>query len=129
MERLFNRYFASAGLESDPTPLTGASDYGPFMDVGIPVGGLFTGATGIKTEEQADVYGGTAGEAYDSCYHQACDTVSRLNTKALSEMSDAAAHAIMTLGKTKTGFFEDGSLRAGERVLVKPGAPHGRPLR
>lgn len=129
IEKVFTRYFDSQGLESDPTPFSGRSDYGPFIAVGIPAGGLFTGAEGDKTEEQADVYGGTAGEDYDSCYHQACDTVNNLNTKALSEMSDAAAHAIMTLGKTKTGFFEDGSLRAGERVVVKPRARLGHPAR
>ncbi|MBA2445920.1 MAG: M20/M25/M40 family metallo-hydrolase [Nocardioidaceae bacterium] len=126
IERIFNRYFSSQDLESDPTPLGGTSDYAPFMDVGIPIGGIFTGATGIKTEEQAEVYGGTAGEAYDSCYHEACDRVDRLNTKALSEMSDAAAHGIMTLAKTKSGFFEDGSLRVGQRVVVKPGARFGQ---
>lgn len=129
IERLFNRYFASQGLESDPTPFSGRSDYGPFIEVGIPAGGLFTGAEGIKTEEQAAVYGGTAGVAYDSCYHQACDTINNVNTKALSEMSDAVAHGIMTLAKTKTGFFEDGSLRVGERVVVKPRAPLGHPAR
>jgi hypothetical protein len=39
----------------------GRSDYGPFLAVGIPSGGLFTGAEKIKTEEQAARYGGTAG--------------------------------------------------------------------
>ncbi len=38
----------------------GRSDYGPFIAIGIPAGGLFTGAEGIKTPEQAEVYGGTA---------------------------------------------------------------------
>ena len=35
----------------------------------IPFGGLFTGAEGIKTPEQVAVYGGTAGQQYDPCYH------------------------------------------------------------
>ena len=43
---------------------------------GIPAGGLFSGAEGIKTDGEASVYGGTAGEAVRSCYHQACDHVS-----------------------------------------------------
>lgn len=40
----------------------------------FPFGGLFTGAEGIKTPEQAAVYGGTAGQQLDPCYHLACDT-------------------------------------------------------
>ena len=58
------------------------------------------------------MYGGTAGAPYDSCYHQACDTVDNLSTAALNELGDAAAHSIMTLAVSKTGFFEDGSRMA-----------------
>ena len=112
IEDIFTSYFASQGLESDPTPFDGRSDYGPFIAVGIPAGGLFTGAEGIKTPAQAAIYGGTAGEPYDPCYHQACDTINNLSTQALFEMGDAAAHAVMTLARTRTGFFPDGSLRA-----------------
>ena len=81
----------------EPTAFDGRSDYGPFIAVGIPAGGLFTGAEGIKTAEEAAIYGGTAGVAYDPCYHQACDTINNLNTKALYELGDAAAHATLTL--------------------------------
>ena len=116
IEDLFTRYFASQGLETDPTAFDGRSDYGPFIAVGIPAGGLFTGAEGIKTPEQAAVYGGTAGVAYDPCYHQACDTINNLSTNALSEMSDGAAHASMTLARSRSGFFEDGSRVATRKV-------------
>jgi Zn-dependent M28 family amino/carboxypeptidase len=112
IEQVFTQYFASQGLESEPTPFSGRSDYGPFIAVGIPAGGLFSGAEGIKTEEQAAIYGGTAGVAYDPCYHQACDTITNLNTKALFEMGDATAHAVLTLARTRSGFFEDGSRAA-----------------
>ena len=53
-------------------------------------------------------------QPYDPCYHQACDTINNLSTKALFEMGDAAAHAVLTLAKSKTGLFEDGS-RVGQR--------------
>ena len=33
-------------------------------------------------------------------------------------MGDAAAHATMTLARTRTGFFEDGSFRTGARAGV-----------
>jgi hypothetical protein len=61
------------------------------------------------------VYGGTAGEPYDPCYHQACDTITNLNTDALNELGDAATHAVYTLAVTRTGFFPDGSLRAAQQ--------------
>ena len=96
----------------------GRSDYGPFITVGIPAGGLFSGAEGEKTAEQAAIYGGTAGEPYDPCYHQACDTTNNLNTKALFELGDAAAHATMTLARSRTGFFEDGSFRTRARAGI-----------
>jgi len=98
IEWLFNDYFLERGLMTEPTAFDGRSDYGPFIDVGIPAGGLFTGAEGIKTEEQAGIYGGTAGEAYDPCYHEACDTFDNISLQGLDEMSDAAAHAVMVLG-------------------------------
>ncbi|MGH3358780.1 MAG: M20/M25/M40 family metallo-hydrolase [Nocardioidaceae bacterium] len=120
IERIFTKYFDGRGLASDPTEFNGRSDYGPFIAAGIPAGGLFSGAEGVKTEEQAAIYGGTAGEAYDSCYHQACDTMTNLSTKALRQLGDAAAHAIWTLARTKTGFFGDGGLRAPSGRAPKP---------
>ena len=101
IEDLFVDYFNSQGLANDPTPFSGRSDYGPFIAVGIPAGGLFTGAEGIKTAEQAATYGGTAGVAYDACYHQACDTYANNSNAALDSMSDAAAHVVLTLSRLK----------------------------
>jgi Zn-dependent M28 family amino/carboxypeptidase len=118
IEDIFNQYFASQGLATEPTAFDGRSDYGPFIAVGIPAGGLFSGAEGEKTVEQAAVYGGTANEPYDSCYHQACDTTNNLSTKALNELGDGAAHAVMTLARSRTGFFEDGSFRTRARTAA-----------
>ena len=115
IEEVFTSYFASQGLASEPTAFDGRSDYGPFIAVGIPAGGLFSGAEGLKTAEEAAVYGGTAGVAYDVCYHQACDTINNVNTDALFELGDAAADAVLTLARTKSGFFPDGSLRQTAR--------------
>ena len=120
IEGLFNSYFASQNLATDPTAFDGRSDYGPFILVGIPAGGLFSGAEGIKTPEQAAVYGGTAGAPYDPCYHQACDTTNNLSPAALNELGDAAAHATYTLAVTKTGFFPDGSRVAARKAAAKP---------
>jgi Peptidase family M28/PA domain len=100
IEELFLDYFANQGLATLPTAFDGRSDYGPFIDVGIPAGGLFTGAEGIKTAEQAVTFGGTAGEQYDPCYHLSCDTTDNLSLTALDQMSDAAAHATISLAQS-----------------------------
>lgn len=94
IEQVFHNYFGTQRLASAETPFSGRSDYGPFIAAGIPAGGLFTGAEGEKTAAEAAVFGGTAGAAYDACYHQACDTFANNNLRALDEMSDAAAHAV-----------------------------------
>lgn len=96
IEALFHGYFASQGLASAETPFSGRSDYGPFIAQGIPAGGLFTGAEGIKTAAQAATYGGTAGIAYDPCYHAGCDTYANVNPTALDQNADAIAHATIT---------------------------------
>ena len=99
IEQAFVDYFASQGLASEPTPFNGRSDYGPFIAVGIPAGGLFTGAEGVKTAQQAAIYGGTAGLAYDPCYHAACDTYANNSDTGLDQMSDAVAHAVITFAQ------------------------------
>ena len=57
--------------------------------------------------------------AYDPCYHQACDTISNLNSNALSELGDAAAHATLTLALSQSGLFPDGSRQAQVKVTGK----------
>jgi Zn-dependent M28 family amino/carboxypeptidase len=99
IERVFRDYFASQGLPVEPTPFNGRSDYGPFITDGIPAGGLFTGAEGIKTPAQAAVYGGTAGQQFDPCYHLACDTFDNNSNVVLDQMSDAVAHAVLHFAK------------------------------
>jgi Zn-dependent M28 family amino/carboxypeptidase len=100
IEDVFLRYFAEEGLATEPTAFDGRSDYGPFIDAGIPAGGLFTGAEGIKTAEQEAVYGGTAGDQYDPCYHLACDTFDNVSLEAIDQNSDAIAHPVMTFAMT-----------------------------
>ncbi len=99
IERVFHDYFGGVGLASSETPFSGRSDYGPFIEAGIPAGGLFTGAEGVKTADEAAIYGGTAGEQYDHCYHLACDTIDNVNRQGIGEMADAAAHAAWLLAQ------------------------------
>ena len=97
IEALFERYYAEREIPSEPTAFTGRSDYQAFINNGVPSGGLFTGAEGIKTEAQAAKWGGTAGIAYDPCYHSACDTIENLSLEALDINSDAIAYAVYLL--------------------------------
>ena len=103
VEGTFLQYFRSQGLETEPTAFDGRSDYGPFIAVGIPAGGLFTGAEGLKTEEEEAIYGGEAGVAYDPCYHQACDTIDNVDEVVFDQMLDAIAHATLVYGMTNAG--------------------------
>lgn len=56
IEKTFEDFYKASKVTSAPTAFDGRSDYGPFLDVGIPAGGLFTGAEGIKTTEEAGWY-------------------------------------------------------------------------
>jgi Zn-dependent M28 family amino/carboxypeptidase len=96
LERDINAFLDSEGEPHEGTDFTGRSDYGPFIAVGIPSGGTFTGAEGIKTEAQAALYGGTAGVAYDSCYHEKCDDLKNINMKAFGINIDVIANAVGT---------------------------------
>ena len=102
VEDVFVRYFDSIKRATEPTAFDGRSDYDAFVAVGIPAGGLFTGAEGTKTAAQAATWGGTPDVAFDPCYHKACDTVANFNPTALDEMTDAMAHAVMTFAMTSS---------------------------
>ncbi|MFI6642367.1 M28 family metallopeptidase [Streptomyces sp. NPDC050504] len=98
IEKTFKDYFAGLGVSTEiETEGDGRSDHAPFKNVGIPVGGLFSGADYTKTSAQAQKWGGTAGQAFDRCYHSSCDTTANINDTALDRNGDAIAHAIWTL--------------------------------
>ncbi len=104
IEKTFVNYLMNKkGVETEGTDFDGRSDYGPFIAVGIPSGGLFTGAEGIKTADQAAKWGGTAGVAYDKCYHQACDNLGNVNRKAFNRNLDAMAWTIGIYAYTTKG--------------------------
>jgi Zn-dependent M28 family amino/carboxypeptidase len=135
IEDVFEGFYDSVGQPHQDTDFSGRSDYGPFIAVGIPAGGLFTGAEGVKTADEAALYGGVPGAAYDPCYHAPCDNltgegqdaalyaslaedydlVGNVNTFALDVNSDALAAAVIT-------FAFDTSTVNGVRV---PGKSHG----
>ncbi|MFI0980113.1 M28 family metallopeptidase [Streptomyces sp. NPDC021093] len=98
IEKTFKDYYAGLGISTEiETEGDGRSDHAPFKNVGIPVGGLFSGADYRKTAAQAQKWGGTAGQAFDRCYHSSCDGLTNINDTALDRNSDAVAHALWTL--------------------------------
>ena len=145
IEQAFTSYFASQGLASDPTDFSGRSDYGPFIAAGIPSGGLFTGAEGVKTPAQARIYGGVAGAAYDPCYHQACDAlrqdftgdpakaalyrdlaaryplVGNVNLLAQEQMGDAIAAVTLTFAISSSSVNDVAGAPGQRKGQLKPG--------
>jgi len=97
IQLLFSEHFVEANLSYEATPFTGRSDYGPFIEVGIPAGGLATGAEVIKSVKQRSMYGGMANAPFDPCYHLYCDTIENINEQVLIEMAEAAADVLQQL--------------------------------
>jgi Zn-dependent M28 family amino/carboxypeptidase len=96
IEDLFESFYTLQGEPYDDAAFDGRSDYQAFILNDIPAGGLFTGAEVPKTAEQQAIWGGTVGEQFDPCYHEACDTFANNNDHALDVNADAVAFAILT---------------------------------
>ena len=127
IEDIYESYYTAIGEPYDDTEFSGRSDYEAFILAGIPSGGLFTGAEVPKTEEQEAIWGGTAGEQFDPCYHEACDTFANNNAHALEVNSDLIAFAMLTFAYST----EDVNGVPGKRVpgpafaLPEPKGPEG----
>jgi len=94
IEAAFQNFFAAAEVPTEGKDFDGRSDYGEFIANGIPAGGLFTGAEQVKTAAQVAKWGGVEGEAFDKCYHQACDTLGNVDRTALDRNADAEAFVL-----------------------------------
>ncbi|MGN5236202.1 M28 family metallopeptidase [Rhodococcus sp. SJ-3] len=93
IERTISGFFAERGIDADGTDFDGRSDYGPFMAVGIPAGGTFTGADEVKSPEEADKWGGTAEQEYDPNYHRPEDTVDNIDRDAFAVAAASVAYS------------------------------------
>ncbi len=116
-EDVLTDWFDSVGQDWVDTMFSGRSDYQAFIERGIPASGLFTGADGVKTEEQRMMFGGTAGITYDPNYHTAGDDIDNVDLTALDIMSDAIAQAAIALA-------QDTSTVNGARSAGKSGNAH-----
>src|SRR4051794_38329317 len=75
VEDVFDDWFHAQGRPTVKGAFDDRSDYAGFNDRGIPSGGIYAGAEGVKTAQQEQWYGGAAGSWYDPCYHQICDNL------------------------------------------------------
>jgi Zn-dependent M28 family amino/carboxypeptidase len=122
IEAAFHEHFGSVGLASGETEFSGRSDYGPFIAEGIASGGLFTGAEGIKTVEQAALFGGRAGVGYDFCYHASCDDLSNVDLRTLEEMTGAASAVVLRFANSTEDLETEGRRLLGIVAPVPPAA-------
>jgi Zn-dependent M28 family amino/carboxypeptidase len=129
IEDVFEKFYGWRSQPFQDSEFSGRSDYGPFIAVGIPAGGLFTGAEVPKTAAEVTLYGGVAGAAYDPCYHQACDNlrgdgqdaalyaelrrdfglIGNVNRKALRINADAIAMAVTWFARSTEAVNGDGA--------------------
>ncbi|MDS1270478.1 M28 family peptidase [Lipingzhangella sp. LS1_29] len=100
IHRMFENYFEDRDLFAESSPMSSRSDHFGFMQAGIPVGGVHSGVDAIKTEEQADIYGGEAGQPFDPNYHTAADDLDNINEEVLGQLSNGIAHATETYGES-----------------------------
>ncbi|HKX95626.1 MAG TPA: M28 family peptidase [Methylibium sp.] len=122
IEQTFARFYRERSIPFKGTDFSGGSDYGPFVAVGIPSGGLTTVAEGLKTAEEASIWGGTAGIAYDPCYHLACDTLDNNNDRALDVNADAIAYAMLKYAMN-TSEINNARSKGNFKKLIVPYPP------
>ncbi|WP_197287967.1 M28 family peptidase [Nocardia sp. NRRL S-836] len=108
-------YWDSLGLQPEEnTEGRNRSDDASFTNAGIPASGYAMGASATKTSAQAAKWGGTAGRAYDPCYHSSCDTTANISDTHLNRAIDGIAY---TLWKSAVGSSTPG---ADFSVAVSP---------
>lgn len=97
LEGIFTDYFADIDQPNVGTDFSGRSDYQAFIDNGIPASGLFSGADGTKTEQEAEWFGGTVGDKHDTNYHQPTDTIENVSKESVDIFAPAIGFAVHTL--------------------------------
>ncbi|KAJ7209459.1 hypothetical protein C8J57DRAFT_1401876 [Mycena rebaudengoi] len=113
--------FKSMALNCTGFAVDSDSDHAPFIDAGIAVGGLATGANERKTELEAQMFGGVAGQRYDDCYHAACDTIDNLSHEALIQNGRAMARALANLANDISAIEEEKAHPASSaKFRIKP---------
>nr|WP_246584796.1 M28 family peptidase [[Mycobacterium] fortunisiensis] len=103
IERTLAGYLNLAGARPADMPIGATTDYHPFLQAGVPVGGATTGSSQRKTEVQARLWGGRPGVAFDPNNHTARDTIDNVDARALGIMGPAIAFAVGTYARSIEG--------------------------
>jgi len=117
IQKIYEQFFISSGKPFLPTPFTGRSDYGPFIEVGIPAGGLFSGAETVKNSTQRAIFKGLANTAYDPCYHDYCDSYDNISPESIETHGKAAYHVAAHFANNPLLFKE----LSANKKLAAPG--------
>ena len=94
IERTLVAYLKSVGKSPEDIQFEGRSDFSSFTLAGVASGGLFTGAEEKMTPEQAERWGGDAGQPFDPNYHKASDTLANVDPTAFEINGRGAAYAV-----------------------------------
>ncbi|QKW10265.1 M20/M25/M40 family metallo-hydrolase [Streptomyces sp. NA04227] len=106
-------YWDSLNLQPEEnTEGAGRSDDYSFEQYSIPTSGYAMGASARKTSAQASKWGGTAGAAYDGCYHSRCDDINNVNVTGLDRSADGIAHTLWSLAASAETPADDFSVAA-----------------
>jgi len=125
---LYTEWYEAHDLNYTYIPFDGRSDYDAFIKHGIPGGGIATGAEGVKTDKEAEMFGGKAGEWFDPCYHQICDTVDNLALDAWLINAQLVAHSVATYAVSFKGFPERTGVKSAASSVQEKSAYHGPQL-
>ncbi|MGD1280871.1 M28 family metallopeptidase [Mycobacterium seoulense] len=121
IERTLVAYLKSAGKTAQDTAFDGRSDYDGFTLAGVPAGGLFSGAEGKMSADQAKLWGGAADQPFDPNYHQKTDTLDRIDRTALGVNGGGVAYAVGLYAQDVGGHNGVPTIQDRTRhVLTKP---------
>ncbi|KAH8590832.1 aminopeptidase [Bisporella sp. PMI_857] len=120
LRELYKQWYTEHDLNYTMIPFDGRSDYDGFIRHGIPGGGIATGAEGIKTDLEQELFGGKAGDWFDPCYHQLCDDISNLALDAWVINTKLVAHSVATYAISFENFPKRTSMETATHVPYQP---------
>jgi Zn-dependent M28 family amino/carboxypeptidase len=117
----FQTYLRREGVPTATVPLTYVySDELNFVGAGIPSGGLYTGQEEYKSAAQVAMFGGTANEQMDPCFHVACDNLGNVDNTVLENNARAMAYVVGSYAVSTSGV--NGVPAKAQRAAMRPAA-------
>lgn len=125
IEAAFRDALADEGQSASEVSRDIPTDSAPFLSVGVPVGGLFSGAFHPLTDDEAAAWGGVAGVAHDPCYHLACDDGYNINDALLDTHARAAGVVIEAMLQGELALEPTSPQKAPPRPMPRIVLPDG----